>query len=104
MCHGNGFFLTQEPVSEGLEEEIIRYIGFSQEVDEDIGTAMIRKAASHFASWQREQMMRNAIERKVKVDAGGYPYIDAMELYDYDKDEPLAKGGDEIKLIIIKED
>jgi hypothetical protein len=36
-------------------------------------------------------MLNNAIEREVKVDAGGYPYIDVTELYDYDKDKPLAK-------------
>lgn len=42
------------------------------------------------------------VERTVKVDAGGYPYIDATELYDYDNEQPLAKAGDKIKLIIIK--
>lgn len=53
---------------------------------------------------QKEQMMSKAIVREVKVDAGGYPYIDATELYDYDKDMPLAKEGDKVKVIIIKED
>lgn len=46
------------------------------------------------------------IERTVKVDAGGYPYIDcqSIELYDYDKDKPLAKEGQKVKVIIILED
>ena len=47
--------LQEEPVSEDLEQEIINYIGFPQEVDEDISTTMIRKAARHFANWQKKQ-------------------------------------------------
>ena len=56
------------------------------------------------AQWQKERMLNNAIEREVKVDAGGYPYIDVTELYDYDKDKPLAKKGNKVKLIIIMEE
>ena len=56
------------------------------------------------AQWQKERILNNAIEREVKVDAGGYPYIDVTELYDYDKDKPLAKEGDKVKLIIIMEE
>ena len=51
----------KEPVSEDLEEEIIRYIGFPQEVDEDVSTTMIRKAAHHFANWQKEQFEKNRL-------------------------------------------
>ena len=57
------------------------------------------------AEWQKEQMLKDAVERVVKVDAGGYPYIDAtIELYDYVKDEPLAKAGDKVKILMIKEE
>lgn len=42
------------------------------------------------------------VEREVKEDAGGYPYIDATELYDYDNDKPLAKAGDKVKVMFIK--
>ena len=38
---------------EDLEQEIIRYIGYPQEVDEDVSTTMIRKAARHFANWDK---------------------------------------------------
>lgn len=56
------------------------------------------------AKWQKEQMMTKAIDVEVKVDDGGYPYIDrTIELYDYDKDAPLAKKGDRYKVILIKE-
>ena len=47
--------------------------------------------------------MKDAIEREVKEDAGGYPYIDATELYDYDNDRPLTKAGDKIKVVFIKD-
>ena len=50
----------------------------------------------------REQMLSEAVEREVKIDAGGYPYIDATEFYNYDKEEPLAKAGDKVKVIIVK--
>ena len=45
----------------------------------------------------------DAIEREAKEDAGGYPYIDATELYDYENDKPLAKAGDKIKVVFIKD-
>ena len=51
---------------------------------------------------QREQMMKDAIEVTVHIDAGGYPYIPQMEFYDYDKDAPLAKEWDKYKVILIK--
>ena len=53
---------------------------------------------------KQDQMMKDAVERVVKVDAGGYPYIDDTELYDYTEDKPLAKAGDKVKIVVIKED
>ena len=52
---------------------------------------------------REQQMMAKAVDVEVKMDAGGYPYIPQMELYDYDKDEPLAKEGDKYK-VVFKED
>lgn len=52
---------------------------------------------SHFgAEWMAGQGETREVE--VKEDAGGYPYIKKIELYDYDKEEPLFKAGD--KLIV----
>ena len=45
----------------------------------------------------------DTIEREVKEDAGGYPFIEATELYDYDSDKPLAKAGDKVKIMFIKD-
>ena len=41
-------------------------------------------------------------EVEVKEDAGGYPYINEIELYDYDNDKPLAKKGDKVRIQITK--
>lgn len=46
-------------------------------------------------------MIEFEIELTVKEDDGGYPYIDGIELYDYENDTPLAKKGDRVKVIII---
>lgn len=56
------------------------------------------------ANWHKEQMLTKAVDATVHIDAGGYPYIPQMELYDYDKDMPLAKEGEKVKVIVIKED
>lgn len=88
---------------EDLEEEVREYI--ANNGYDGLDTEMeVQSIASYFANWQRENLMKEAIELKVKVDAGGYPYIDVTELYDYDKNIPLAKAGDKVKIIIIKED
>lgn len=85
--------LQEESVSEELKK-------FADEWDESLYRS---DAVIAGAKWKEEQMMKKAVEREVKVDAGGYPYIDATELYDYENDKPLAKEGDKIKIIIIKE-
>lgn len=97
--------MDKEPVSEELEEKAKRY---ATEGDEISGLYIIDEEVEAFkagAQWQRQQLMKNAIERKVQIDAGGYPYIDVnVELYDYDKDIPLAKEGDKVMVNVIKED
>ena len=91
--------LEEEPVSEDLEYASEKYAcRFSSS---KYGHDKVKDAFITGAQWQKERMLNNAIEREVKVDAGGYPYIDVTELYDYDKDRPLAKKGDKVKLIII---
>lgn len=122
----------QEPVNKCLDEEIKRCI-YDAFFDLDgiaiQGTSLYASVedmvgiARHFANWQKEQeytcyeeafedgaswkkeeMMKDAVDATVHIDAGGYPYIPQIELYDYDKDVPLAKEGDKYKVILIKED
>lgn len=56
------------------------------------------------AKWKIAKLMANATEVTVHIEAGNYPYIPQIELYDYDKDVPLAKEGDKYKVVLIKED
>lgn len=53
---------------------------------------------------QKEQLMASGTDVIVHIEAGNYPYIPQIELYDYDKDIPLAKEGDKYNVILIKED
>ena len=63
------------------------------------------KVAEHFYKQAMADLKADVIERTVKVDAGGYPYIDCnIELYDYDKDIPLAQKGDKVKVVILKDE
>ena len=56
------------------------------------------------AQWMYEKMMKDATDVTVHIDAGNYPYIPQLELYDYDNDVPLAKEGDKYKVVLIKEE
>lgn len=100
--------IGEEPVSEELEEysDLVAEHLMQRTAEFDISSVrkLIKDACKCGANWQKQQMMSKAIVRKVKVDSGGYPYIDTTELYDYNKDIPLAKEGDKVKVIVIKED
>lgn len=63
------------------------------------------KAYKELSEWLDELNITDvdAIEREVKEDAGGYPFIEATELYDYENDKPLAKAGDKVKVLIVKD-
>ena len=117
----------EEPISEELEDAAIRASMLKHDIPKEhlheylYNDYGMRKFVEG-AKWQeekddeekvltykhgfedcKEQMMANATEVTVHIDAGGYPYIPQMELYDYDKDVPLAKEGDKYKVVLIKE-
>lgn len=50
-----------------------------------------------------EQAKKDAIELPVKIDAGGYPYIQitGIEFFDYEKDKPTKKEGDIVQILIL---
>jgi len=93
----------EEPVSKSLEEAAKDYSSNLNSIYGSIGE-QTRNAFKAGAKWQKEQLMKEAIDAMVHIDAGNYPYIPQIELYDYGKDIPLAKGGDKYKVILIKED
>ena len=68
--------------------------------DGPFGYDDIRKTAIHFANWQKEQLMKNVVETKVKsrIDGKGI-FIDIDIPIGIDVNE-----DDKVKIIIIKED
>ena len=122
----------KEPEGEKwLDDEVERFHhDYFDELHSNMSTRdIVQLIAAHFTEWQKRQdrmkchgcfdrddifrkgmmemrrrMMAEAVECDVKVDAGGYPYICGVELYDYDNDIPLAKQGDKVKVVIIKSD
>ena len=94
--------LQEEPVSKELEKASEKYAqeAYSHPVDRNVGKADFIAGAK----WQKAKLMANAIDVTVHIDAGNYPYIPQMELYDYDKDVPLAKEGDKYNIVLIKEE
>jgi hypothetical protein len=68
-----------------------------------VSFAKLSRIAVRVAKWQMQQLMASGTEVIVHIEAGNYPYIPQIELYDYDKDIPLAKEGDKYKVILIKE-
>ena len=88
--------MQEEPLIEDLEEEWNRYIT-SEEYLKDIPGGL--PVARHFAKWQKQQLMKGAIEGY--VDQVEYPDLTLIQLSENPKD---LKDGDKVKIIIIKKD
>ena len=90
----------QELVNGGLDEEINRYI--EQHTSEFSGYFFnLRRIAWHFANWQKQQMMKDAVDGKIyetqarsKLKATTTGKISGLKY----------RVGDEVKIIIIKEE
>ena len=90
--------LQAETVSEDLEEEITRYFS-KNPIKHLTDWPALKNTALHFANWQKEQMLKDAVKSKVlenDADNGdsALVYIDGKQLY----------VGQRVKLIIVKED
>jgi len=105
--------LQEEPVSEELEEAATKSANKATPYTRvDVGNGEVYVYTKHIvidrfkagAKWKEEQMIKDATKVTVHIEAGNYPYIPQIELYDYDKDIPLAKEGDRYKVVLIKED
>ena len=98
----------EESESEDLEKELDRYLPSVFNKDMDGGNPKfttwfkaLRKTARHFANWQKQQMMKDAIEGIVTTNIDGW--INVMTGFIRPK-EAGANFGDKVKLIIIKEE
>lgn len=85
-------------------EEYIKHYVSGQGGFESVSVDVALRAIEYAKQEMKQQLMKDAVDVTVHIDAGGYPYIPQMELYDYDKDVPLAKAGEKVKVIVIKED
>ena len=86
---------NNEPICEDLEEEIKRYLHKIYDRDTTVGDV-----ARHFADWQKEQMMANAIDAEVLENYDG-------KVIEYDEtilDKKLSncKVFDKVKVIVVK--
>lgn len=103
----------EEPVSEDLEEAARRYAALQAGMKDAMTSEYYEeypysqndiKAFKAGANWKEQKLIAKAVDIEVKVDAGDYPYIPQIELYDYVEDIPLTREGDKYKVILIKED
>lgn len=94
--------LSEEPVSEELKEAFKQ--SFEKVKEETLCVYDYHAGFVDGVNWHKDQMMAKSVDVTVHIEAGNYPYIPQIELYDYDKDIPLAKEGDKYKVILIKEE
>ena len=89
----------EESVSEELEDEIDAWC---RKVI--TGLPIVKEAARHFANWQKQQMVKAAIETEVVDDSFGQQVGEVLAIrYDVQPEDNL-EIGDKVKLIIIKEE
>lgn len=107
LCEGCGedceYSRKEESESEDLEEELDRYLPSVFNKDMDGGNPRfttwfkaLRKTALHFAIWQREQIMMDAVD--------AFIYKGGIRLKEWPLPEKCGEHLDSVKVIIIKED
>ena len=87
--------LTSEPVSDDYADEVISW----EDSHDDWDRVVIRKTAKHFSDWQKQQMMKDAVDGEVTHGKSL-----AIPSLGYFLDKNGLDFGDKVKLIIIKED
>lgn len=87
--------LTSEPVSEDYANEVISW----EDSHDDWDRVVIRKTAKHFSDWQKQQIMKDAVDGEVTHGKSL-----AIPSLGYFLDKNGLDFGDKVKLIIIKED
>lgn len=98
----------EEPVSEDLEEAAKHYL-YSNILYDDVyvGNPTDKDCIEMFkagAKWQKQQMVKAAIETEVVDDSFGQQVVEVPAIrYDVQPEDNMGIG-DKVKLIIIKED
>lgn len=103
-------YLQEEPASEDFEKEMDNYIPTVFSKDMDSGEPRfttwfraLRKTARHFANWQKNKMMEDAVDGVVAASAGGDGWVNIATGFVKSEDVNV-KFGDKIKIIVVKED
>lgn len=95
----------KEPVSEDLEQAIDNYLAtYWGGEKEKQDWPFLKKMAIHFANWQREQIIKNSIEVKVKSDKDGFYTTETWDEMNELLQKIGAKEGDKVHISIIKQE
>lgn len=93
---------SQSPASNDFEEEWSEYFRYKGSV----ATVNIKDLARHFANWQKQQMMKDAVKRVVQ-EGGMCPAMESIPVLTHTDMIQLPKDkfkvGDKVEVIIIKE-
>lgn len=96
----SGLEESEKPMQEGLEEEISRYLREECSNDDE---PSISDTARHFAQWQKEQMMKEAVKADVMLTL--HDKTGDISLHTgYLPKELGIKCDDKVRIIIVKED
>lgn len=93
-------YLRNEPVSEDLQEELNKWQIYNDYPTDYDG---LIKLAHHFANWQKEQMMKGAIDGYIKRNK----YFKENVLHGLDVTCDAIqqfKDGDKVKILVIKQE
>lgn len=92
----------KEPVSEDLQEEITRYFS-KNPIKHLTDWPALKNTALHFANWQREQMIKDAVDGYACIPKGSVGDIYFKSEWVLSAKYPY-RNYEKVKLIIIKED
>lgn len=94
--------LPEDAGSNDLDEEIVNWCN-NGDLGFDFDYEAIRDTARHFANWQKQQLMKDAIEGEI---GDIMPLIEVGEMNNYLKYIKAhgLKTGDKVKVILIKGD
>ena len=87
---------SEKPMNQrGLEREIERCLW---QLSDGPSNEELRMFARYFAQWQKDQMMKEAVDTVVSLDAGGFPFIE------FGVGKFGLKVGDKVRIIVCKKE
>lgn len=104
-----GYEIGSDDIEEEITNEVNRYTKYCEkrlsemaDDDTDISFMDLRSYAHHFANWQKQKMMKGALDGIVQTDN----LVSLIEFNRIEFAKLLTKynNGDRVKLIIIKKD